>query len=142
MNCRPQSQEHDVLRLERRDCLRLMLGTVLALCSAPYDRMPAWLQAELEHGLRGFGAHAMGGGALLRRLGESYLAVHPQERDMPHLLRSLLGAHARPTKSNTLFESIGRDLATHDVALLDGWVLARTEARACALLHMIQGTAA
>jgi len=41
-----------------------------------------------------------------------------------------------------VFESIGRDWRTHDLALLDGWVLARTEARVCALLHLIQGTAA
>ncbi len=84
----------------------------------------------------------MGDGAQLRRLGEIYLARHPQERDMPHLLRSLIGAHVRRRRPNSLFESIGRDWTTHDVALLDGWLLARTEARVCALLHMIQGTAA
>jgi len=110
-----------------------MIGAAGALCIARYDRPPSSLQADLERVLRGSGAHAMGDAALLRQLGSEYLALHPQERDMRHLLHSL---------SNSVFESIGRDWRTHDLALLDGWVLARTEARVCALLHLIQGTAA
>lgn len=123
-----------------------MIGAAGALCIARYDRPPSSLQADLERVLRGFGAHAMGDATLLRQLGAEYLAMHPQERDMTHLLRALFGAHSGepigPRLSNSVFESIGRDWRTHDLALLDGWVLARTEARVCALLHLIQGTAA
>jgi hypothetical protein len=142
MNCSPQSEKRDALRVGRRDCLRIVIGAAGALCMARYDRPPRSLQADLEHVLRSSGAHVMGDATLLRQLGSLYLALHPQERDMTHLLHSLFIAHTGPGMSNSVFESIGRDWRTHDLALLDGWVLARTEARACALLHMIQGTAA
>jgi hypothetical protein len=141
MNCSPQSEKHAASTIGRRDCLNIMIGMVIAAGCFPYVGLPPSLQADLEHWLRSFGASAIGDGALLRRLGAIYLSRHPQERDMAHLTRTLLGAHAAPEMSG-LFESVARDWRTHEVALLDGWLLARTEARVCALLHLIQGTAA
>jgi len=41
-----------------------------------------------------------------------------------------------------VFESVARDWREHEVELLEGWLLARTEARVCALLHLTQGAAA
>jgi hypothetical protein len=141
MNCSPQSEKRDAFGVGRRDCLRIVIGTAVALGSLRYDRPPRSLQADLEHALRSFGAHAMGDATLLRRLGSEYLTLHPQERDVTHLLDSLFGQHSLFGPSS-LFESIGCDWRRHDLAMLDGWLLARTEARVCALLHLIQGTAA
>jgi hypothetical protein len=142
MNCSPQSEKkHAASAIGRRDCLRIMTGMVIAAGCLPALRQLPSLQADLEHALRNFGASAIGDAASLRRLGALYLARHPPERDLTHLTRVLLGAHAMPEMS-ALFESVARDWRSHDVALLDGWLLARTEARVCALLHLMQGTAA
>jgi len=141
MNCSPRSKKHAASMIGRRDCLRIMNGAIIAIAFSPYDRQRPSLQADLEHWLRSFGAHAIGDGAVLRRLGAVYITLHPEERDMTHLQRSLLGARALPQMS-ILLERVARDWRTHDVASIDGWLLARTEARVCALLHLIQGTAA
>jgi hypothetical protein len=141
MNCSPQSEKPVASAIGRRDCLRIMIGMIIAAGCLPALRQLPSLQADLEHWLRSFGASAIGDAASLRRLGAVYLARHPQERDLTHLTRTLLGTHAMPEISD-LFESVAHDWRSHDVALLDGWLLARTEARVCALLHLIQGSAA
>jgi hypothetical protein len=38
--------------------------------------------------------------------------------------------------------ALDRDWSNHDVAVVDGWILARTEARLCAVLHLAAGAAA
>ena len=141
MNCSPQSNTLAASAIGRRDCLRITIGAVIAVACFPYDRELASLQADLEDWLRNFGAHAIGDGAVLRQLGAVYITQHPEERDAAQLRRSLLGTRAASPMSN-LREGVARDWLTHDVAWLDGWLLARTEARVCALLHLIQGTAA
>jgi hypothetical protein len=141
MNCNPQSEAHAAAGIGRRDCLRGVIGAVLAGLSLHFDRLLPWQQSDLEHWLRSFGAHAIGDGALLRRLGALYLAGHPEECDRARLTHLLSGAHAALRGSN-VFESVARDWREHEVELLEGWLLARTEARVCALLHLTQGAAA
>jgi hypothetical protein len=35
---------------------------------------------------------------------------------------------------------VARDWAEHNVTVVEGWVLSRTEARICAVLHLMGGT--
>ena len=74
----------------------------------------------------------------LRRLGATYLASHPSENDLSRLSQLLLERGGGRVRSR-LLAKIARDWATHDVTLLEGWVLARTEARLCAAMHLMDG---
>jgi len=75
---------------------------------------------------------AIGGRAALARQGALYLAAHPHEHDA-HRLRALLAPDTQRPVRESLLASIERDWRNHDVLTLDGWVLARSEARICAL---------
>jgi hypothetical protein len=71
----------------------------------------------------------------LRWLGAVYLVAHPQERS-PALLSRLLIADGAGTVPSRLLRAIARDWSDHHVTVVDGWLLARTEARLCAILHL------
>jgi len=79
--------------------------------------------------------------AALRRLGALYLRSHPEERSLDRLSR-LLTVDASDRGPSPLSAALARDWANHDVSLVDGWVLARTEARLCAVLHLAAGARA
>jgi hypothetical protein len=93
---------------------------------------------HLEKWLRHFGAHFLGDCAALGRLGEIYLTAQPKERNRKELLRLISGVGVGSIRGS-LIESIARDWSEHNVVVVDGWVLARTEARICALLHHMDG---
>jgi len=78
---------------------------------------------------------ALGGRAALARQGATYLAAHPLERDPGLLLRLLVTDGAVPLPA-ALLAAIARDWRQHDVVVLDGWLLARSEARICALAYL------
>ena len=79
----------------------------------------------------------MGGLAELRRIGERYLAAHPEERS-----RALLVADVGPVGDDGLAsfarlrDRVRDDFAARRTVTVDGWLLARTEARAAALLAL------
>lgn len=80
--------------------------------------------------------------AAARRLGRRYLATHPNERRAVHLwARELAGARRPWGTADELRRAVAqrreRDLQDGVVAIVDGWVLARTEARVCALLAVL-----
>jgi hypothetical protein len=77
----------------------------------------------------------------LRRLGAIYLVAHPEERSRA-LLSHLLIAADEGTIPSRLLSAIARDWSIPHVVVVDGWLLARTEARLCALLHLEQGARA
>ena len=91
MNCNPQYQAPAAAAIDRRDCLRAVIGAVLTACILDFDQLLSWQEPDLEHWLRSLGAHAIGDAALLRRLGAGYLAAHPEERDRAYLTRVLSG---------------------------------------------------
>jgi hypothetical protein len=51
------------------------------------------------------------------------------------LSQLLIGGSEGPIPER-LLRATGRDWADHQIAVVDGWLLARTEARICALLHL------
>jgi len=128
----------------RRCCLRagLGLGGALALGWGRFGTPQAGA-AALEQWLRGAGGARLGDGSALRRLGALYLLDRPQDRD-PDRLLALLAPRGRSPRAvaATLRARIARDWRTADLALVDGWVLARTEARICALLRLFGPAAA
>jgi hypothetical protein len=77
----------------------------------------------------------------LRRLGALYLAVHPAERSQGLLAQLLIGGD-EGTVPSRLFGAVARDWSVHNVVAVDGWVLARTEARLCAFLYLEKGARA
>jgi hypothetical protein len=74
------------------------------------------------------------------RLGRHYLEAHPAEADIANLL-DLLGVKPAATRRSALRRVIAArrvdDLVAGRMVRVDGWVMARTEARACAIAALI-----
>ncbi len=74
-----------------------------------------------------------------RAVGARYLAHYPGERQAG-LLREALFANGLPTDPAALRRHIAalcrRDFAAGETVVVDGWILARSEARACALVSL------
>jgi hypothetical protein len=88
--------------------------------------------------VRDSGARFFSDFAALRRLGAIYLAAHPEEHSGALLSRLLIsGDHG--TIPSRLLSAVARDWSSNHVIVVDGWLLARTEARLCALLHLEEG---
>jgi len=121
----------------RRDAIWGLVG----LCAGVLTYAPGGLGAicsdseALGHWLRSDGARFFPDAPALRRLGAIYLAAHPEERSRKLLSRLLIdeGDGAIPSR---LLRATARDWSRHQVAVVDGWLLARTEARLCAVLHL------
>lgn len=127
--------------VDRRQCMRVFVSLLGMLwldrtSGMGRDLLPA---AALDSLRRLFGSGRLGDPAALGRLGGIYLASHPAEREAGRLSRLILSDRAAPVESG-LIESIASDWSRHDVTLVDGWVLSRTEARICAAVHLMGGT--
>jgi hypothetical protein len=94
--------------------------------------------ADMENWLQRYGPGRLGDSAVLSRLGASYLASHAGEQDLGRLARLILRDSAAPVEFG-MIESIRQDWSRHDVTLVEGWVLSRTEARICAAMHLVGG---
>jgi hypothetical protein len=80
-----------------------------------------------------------GGPDRVRQLGRSYRAAVPAEDDRETLVAALhneLGAGAPSTLRSRLDARIRADFAAGRTVTVQGWVLARTEARQCALFSL------
>jgi len=73
----------------------------------------------------------------LRQLGAIYLVAHPEERSCA-LLSHLLIAGDDGSIPARLLRAVARDWSGNHVVVVDGWLLARAEARLCALLYLEQ----
>lgn len=78
----------------------------------------------------------------VRRVGDAYRAAYPEEDDV-EVLRAALpdfdglsGAEVQAQLS-TLREQVRADFAEGNVVMVDGWLLAATEARAAALVSLL-----
>ncbi len=73
-------------------------------------------------------------------IGRVYLVAHPDEDDLDRLAGGLIDA-SRDGDSEILKRTIAslrvRDFGNEDITIIDGWVLARVEARICALIHIL-----
>jgi hypothetical protein len=127
--------------VHRRNLLLAFVGLFGALSLARSVRVveSRSKKANLESWLHWFVTNYQGNGAALIRLGAIYLASHPQDRNRVRLSCLLAGDGTSPVPVS-LIERIARDWSVHDVTVVEGWVMARTEARICALLHIMDGT--
>ncbi len=91
--------------------------------------------AALAAWLRGHGARFFPDRPALRRLGALYVIAHPGEGSVAPLSRVLLSG-TDGTVASRLLGAISRDWSNHHVVVVDGWLMARTEARLCAFLHL------
>jgi hypothetical protein len=117
----------------RRELLLGLMGLcvgVLAGAAAHSAPLSDWLRAFAPRIFRGLPA--------LHRLGAWYLAAYPQERSRTRLSQLLMPADPGAIHAQ-LRGAIARDWAGQQVVVVDGWVLARTEARLCALVHLEAG---
>lgn len=76
-------------------------------------------------------------------IGRRYLALYPQEADADHLTAALFDtAKPSPTTADALRSELSRqrqqDFRNGQVVVVDGWLLARSEARVCALSALLQ----
>jgi len=125
--------------VSRREWLGACAGLFLALSGRPFFALFKQCEkpTDLENWLLHDGVALLGDIAALSRLGAVYLSLHPHERNRKRLSRLLLRS-AKPV-GLSLLKEIARDWYEHEVIIVQGWVLARTEARICAALHLISG---
>lgn len=133
-------------RLTRRRLLVAMLGLAAPLAAA---RLSPW--RALAAGVRPTPAERLA--ALLadrraaRRFGRGYLALAPHEADRSRLVGHIAaalpaGAPALETASDDALRRLVADATVRDFAAcrlvnLEGWYLALTEARLCALAALV-----
>lgn len=73
-------------------------------------------------------------------IGRLYLAAHPEENDRERLAGELLaggGARNAHMLRRKIQDLRVRDFSREDTVIIRGWVLARVEARVCALVHIL-----
>lgn len=108
----------------------------VVLTGAGWLRLGRWLSVPARAGLAGL----LPNPAVARAIGLSYLAQAPGEADRSALTAQVFGG-AEETGSasgirRTLAAKRDRDFAEGDTVVLDGWIVARTEARFCALIAL------
>lgn len=80
------------------------------------------------------------------RLGQRYLDDTPQEADATRLI-ALIGTVPAVGESDAALRArlqarIRQDFIDGDTVAVDGWLLSRTEARLCALVHLMHSASA
>jgi hypothetical protein len=125
--------------MDRRQFLELGGTSALAL---PLAGSIAWI--EPTDGQRPLVRPDMltrvGGHGLTRRLGRRYRRAFPGENDratLTEILRRSAAGEEGPDLSVKLTSRVRREFAEGRTLILDGWVLARTEARQCALSSLL-----
>jgi len=127
----------------RRDSILALVGLgagILACASGGLRKIcsDSWALGDWLHC---YGASFFSDVTALRRLGAMYLVAHPEEASRQLLSRLLIdgGEGAIPSR---LSRAVARDWSNHNVAVVDGWLMARTEARLCAFLYLEEGARA
>lgn len=126
------------MRLGRRGLMLGALTTALDAVLPPGS--PATDSLALE---RAIGA-LFSDQCAARLAGDHYLRAHAQEADREVLHTLLFGAAPAPTAAalrRGIVERRRADFAREDTVLVAGWVLARSEARLCALVSLLPAAA-
>jgi hypothetical protein len=131
-------------RVHRRDILKSItasLGFAGALVFPAWPKVatPTMGLVEIRRHIRGALAGIVDEELTPRTIGRKYLTLYPEEADIDHLWRALTGMSA-PSHADELRVRLAKrrqqDFEDGEIAIVDGWILARTEARACALLTL------
>jgi hypothetical protein len=127
----------------RRDLIFSLIGLctgVLGCASGGQGEVRSNSEA-LGDWVRDCGAGFFSDLTALSQLGAIYLVAHPVERSRA-LLSHLLIAGDDGSIPSRLLRAVARDWSSNYVVVVDGWLLARTEARLCAFLHLEEGARA
>ncbi len=77
----------------------------------------------------------------VRFVGRRYLASHPWEQDIDKLAADLFGGQSEPVSPKNVRKILDQhradDFAADRCVSVDGWLLARSEARAAALIALL-----
>jgi hypothetical protein len=133
-------QRQTGLALGRRDWLCGLAATYItySLGSLVESSAASSEAPELEIWLRQGGADFLGDRTALSQLGAAYLQAYPEERSVRRLSSLLIDAQSSPLELR-LLEALSRDWDTHNIVVVEGWVMARAEARVCAVLNLVNG---
>jgi hypothetical protein len=111
---------------------RTLLGGVLTILAAAPFLVPGGIK-RIADGVNSLWSDRRGAQAVGRR----YLAQAPHERDAGFLVQALFGDAGPATSARDMRRQIARrareDFGRDDAVVIDGWILARSEARFCAL---------
>jgi hypothetical protein len=137
----PAQQSHHAavdVTLSRREWLCGFTGLCAVLsfniaCGVPNGRYPV---AGGEDWLSRLTRELPDDVIALRQVGESYLLTHPDEADRAQLSRLLAPDGLAVGELSALVSNVERDWISHNVTVVNGWVLARTEARLCAMISL------
>lgn len=127
-------------RLSRREWLR-GFGGLCAILSLP----PSWNErsslphgkASLEDWILRIDTDAPADLIMLGHVGKTYLTAHPLEAASGRLRRLLVPDGWTGDAFAGVRENVRRDWMSHNVIVVEGWVLARTEARLCGLIFQL-----
>jgi hypothetical protein len=127
----------------RRDLILALIGlcTGVLCCASGGQGEVRSNSGALGDWVRDRGAGFFSDLAALRQLGAIYLVAYPEERSRA-LLSHLLIAGDDGSIPSRLLRAVARDWSSNHVVVVDGWLLARTEARLCAFLHLEEGARA
>ncbi|HTV80538.1 MAG TPA: hypothetical protein VMF03_19965 [Steroidobacteraceae bacterium] len=129
--------------LNRREWLRGFSG-LCGVLSLPVGStlLVATSMASLEDWVSCISSDAPHDALILAQLGKTYLTAHPHEAGCESLARLLVPEGWTAGTLAGVSESVRRDWTNHDVTTVEGWVLARTEARLCGLIFKMAAVAA
>ena len=125
---------------------RRLFFRLLAIVPIFLWRPTRWRGASAEAGHRALSnvkaclSHVLTDESGARLIGTAYLSAYPAERDAISLLRHLLGPATLQGPDDFRRRIAVRrrqDFVEGDVVLVDGWILARSEARAAALTVLL-----
>lgn len=127
----------------RRDLILALIGLCTGVlgCASGGQGEVRSNSGDLGDWVRDCGAGFFSDLTALRWLGAIYLVAHPEERSRALLSHLLIAGHDGSIPSR-LLRAVALDWSSNHVVVVDGWLLARTEARLCAFLHLEEGARA
>ena len=134
-------KEAPVLWLRRRfffSSVGAFFGALVAL--PPIGRTRAHTPMDTDQSLKSWLNGIVNDQRSAGRIGELYIAGNPLESDVELLASEVTdgGAVANRIALRRRFAALReRDFTNEDIVIVEGWVLARVEARICALIHLL-----
>lgn len=116
--------------------LALVPGAAGVAAGAVQDRAPDDLSSRMRELLE----EIFGDRAAPKALGEAYLRRYPRRADSAEVMKDLLADHSprdAAALGRLVAERRARDFREGRTVVLDGWILARSEAQLCALTVLL-----
>jgi len=128
--------------LSRRDFVRGTLASAATLSSALGAIACTTEAGGIPHAWRTPALLDALGPERVRRIGAAWREQHADERSPSELMTALrrrlpaFGPERQNAPADAIWRAIADDFETNRLVIVDGWMLAVTEARQCALYHV------